>query len=66
MSFIHLVFVCSSVLLDYMKEQKEKTEAMLKEFEHVKLNVEKLVEMCEYINTHTQYYYCSESYRLEQ
>lgn len=33
------------LLLDYMKSQQEKTEAMLREFEHVKLNVEKLVEM---------------------
>lgn len=39
--------VCSSVLLDYMKDQQEKTNTMLKQFEHLKVNVEKVVEMCE-------------------
>ncbi|KAI3371461.1 hypothetical protein L3Q82_023565 [Scortum barcoo] len=32
-------------LLDYMKDQKEKTQAMLNNFEQLKVNVEKLVEM---------------------
>lgn len=39
--------VCSSVLLDYMTDQQEKTNTMLKQFEHLKVNVEKVVEMCE-------------------
>ncbi|XP_044211855.1 mixed lineage kinase domain-like protein [Thunnus albacares] len=33
------------LLLDHMKEQKEKTDAMLKEFNMVKVNVEKFMEM---------------------
>ncbi len=51
LGFVSSVFVCSSVLLDYMKDQKEKTEAMLREFELVKINVEKVMEMCEYTKT---------------
>ncbi|XP_008303596.1 mixed lineage kinase domain-like protein [Stegastes partitus] len=31
------------LLLEYMKDQKEKTDAMLRQFEHVKVNVEKVV-----------------------
>ncbi|XP_070763690.1 mixed lineage kinase domain-like protein [Enoplosus armatus] len=34
-----------TLLLDYMRVQKEKTEAMLKEFELVKINVIKVVEL---------------------
>ncbi len=49
--FVTSVFVCSSVLLDYMKSQQEKTDAMMREFQHLKLNVEKVVKMCEYTNT---------------
>ncbi|XP_044049928.1 mixed lineage kinase domain-like protein [Siniperca chuatsi] len=34
-----------TLLLDYMKAQQEKTDAMLKEFEFVKINVQKVVEL---------------------
>ncbi|XP_004566214.1 mixed lineage kinase domain-like protein isoform X1 [Maylandia zebra] len=34
-----------TLLLDYMKDQQEKTNTMLKQFEHLKVNVEKVVEM---------------------
>ncbi|XP_069384020.1 mixed lineage kinase domain-like protein [Paralichthys olivaceus] len=33
------------LLLEYMKKQQEKMDAMQREFEHVKINVEKLVEI---------------------
>uniref|UniRef100_A0A3Q1F2K1 Mixed lineage kinase domain like pseudokinase n=1 Tax=Acanthochromis polyacanthus TaxID=80966 RepID=A0A3Q1F2K1_9TELE len=33
------------LLLEYMKDQKEKAEAMQRQFEHVKVNVEKVVEI---------------------
>lgn len=38
-----------------MKQQEEKTNAMMREFQHVKTNVEKVVEICESANpsTHT-------------
>lgn len=47
LGFISSVFFCSSVLLDYMKDQNEKTDAILSKFELV----EKVVEMCEYTKT---------------
>lgn len=45
------VFFCSSVLLEHLKSQQEKTDIMLREFEHLKVNVEKVVEICEYNKT---------------
>ncbi|XP_070687535.1 mixed lineage kinase domain-like protein [Pempheris klunzingeri] len=33
------------LLLDHMKQQQEKAEAMRREFEHVKVNVEKVIEI---------------------
>lgn len=40
------------MLLEHVKAQQQKTEAMLKEFELLKVSVEKVVEIREYRQTH--------------
>lgn len=40
------------MLLEHVKSQQQKTEAMLKEFELLKVSVEKVVEIREYRQTH--------------
>jgi len=33
-----------------MKDQQEKTDAMQKDMEYIKINVEKVIALCEYTN----------------
>lgn len=47
------VYVCSSVLLEYMKVQQERTDAMLRQFDQLRVSVEKVVDTCEYTLMYT-------------